>query len=87
MFSRRKNAKALLFEFKKPTKMAIHSYFVFFPFAAVWLNKNNEVVDFRRVKPFEFRISPSEKFVKLIEIPETLAYNFLKFPTGKERFK
>ena len=35
MFTLRKNAKALLFDFKKPVKIPIHSWFVFFPFVAV----------------------------------------------------
>ncbi|MFH1365099.1 MAG: hypothetical protein ABIH28_00755, partial [archaeon] len=37
MFTRKEKARVLLFDFKKPVKIAIHSYFVFFPFLAVWL--------------------------------------------------
>ncbi len=69
MFSRREKAKALLFDFKKPVKMAIHSMFVNYDFIAIWLDHLGKIVEVRKVKPWKFRILPSEKFVKLIEIP------------------
>ena len=69
MFKRRERARALLFKFKKPVKMAIHSFFVFFPFFAIWLNEKDEIVGIKKVKPFKFRVLPSRKFVKLVEIP------------------
>ena len=64
-----KNTENLLFEFKKDTKLKIHSFFVFFPFLAVWLDEKNSFVDLRIVKPFSFAVSPKEPFRKLIEIP------------------
>jgi uncharacterized membrane protein (UPF0127 family) len=75
MFKRRENASALLFTFKNKVKMAIHSWFVFFPFVAIWLNKENKIIDIKIVKPFEFSISPSEKYFKLIEIPINKRYS------------
>lgn len=69
MFCRRKNAKALLFEFKKQSKIKIHSLFVFFPFVAVWLDDKNKIVDRKIVKPFRFSVFPKKSFSKLIEIP------------------
>lgn len=42
MFVRRKRAKALLFDFEKPTKISIHSWFVFFPFVAIWLDDKKQ---------------------------------------------
>lgn len=48
---------------------AIHSFFVFFPFLGVWLNKNNKVVHTEIVKPFTFCAKPKKQFAKLIEIP------------------
>ena len=69
MFSRREKAKILLFNFKKKTNIAIHSFFVFFPFAAFWLNEKNEVVDSKIVKPFTSCVFPREKTLMLIEIP------------------
>ncbi len=85
MFRRRKNAKTLLFEFKRPVKMAIHSWFVFFPFIAIWIDGKGKVVDIKTVKPFEFNILPSGRFTRLIEIPLDKKYNFLKFPSGKRK--
>ncbi|MBS3084289.1 DUF192 domain-containing protein [Candidatus Pacearchaeota archaeon] len=87
MFRRREKARALLFEFKKPVRMAIHSYFVFFPFVAIWVDSHNKVIAIKRVEPFKFRVLPSEKFIRLIEVPVNTFYNSLKFPSDKERFK
>jgi uncharacterized membrane protein (UPF0127 family) len=67
-FRRRDRAKALLFEFKKNLS-AIHSYFVFFPFIAIWLDKNNKVIEIKKVKPFTFHILPKKSFDRIIEIP------------------
>ena len=69
MFSRREKAKILLFEFKKPVKMKIHSYFVFFPFLAIWLDKENNILEIREVKPFKMSIGIKKDFSKLVEIP------------------
>ncbi|MCX6746659.1 MAG: DUF192 domain-containing protein [Candidatus Pacearchaeota archaeon] len=69
MFSSRKNAKILLFNFKKPWKIRIHSFYVFFPFIAVWLDKSNNIVDIKTVKPFTFSVFSKKPAFKLIEIP------------------
>lgn len=74
MFSRRQNAKALLFEQKKMTKQAIHSLFVFFPFVAVWLDDKNKIINYEVVRPFKFYIVPEEKYKRLIEIPLNKKY-------------
>ena len=66
---KKKNTENLLFEFKKETKMRIHSFFVFFPFLAIWINKKNEVINFRFVKPFNPSIKQRKAFQKLIEVP------------------
>ncbi len=64
-----KETKNLLFEFKKETTMKIHSFFVFFPFLAIWTNQKNEVVEFKFVKPFNPVIKSKKPFQKLIEVP------------------
>ncbi|MBS3076469.1 DUF192 domain-containing protein [Candidatus Pacearchaeota archaeon] len=69
MFCRRRKAEALLFEFPKNTRMAIHSWFVFFPFMAVWLDDKNEIIEKKIVNPFRFSIRPNKKYVSLVEIP------------------
>ena len=74
MFTRREKAKALLFDFKKSVKMGIHSLFVFFPFYAIWLNGEGKIIEVQRVEPWRFLILPSEKYVKLIEIPINKRY-------------
>ena len=77
MFKSRENARALLFEFRKPVKMKIHSIFVFFPFIAIWLDDRNKIVDFKFVKPFSFTISSKKSYNKLIEIPANKKYGNL----------
>ena len=74
MFHSRKNCPAMLFEFKNPNKMLIHSLFVFFPFAAIWLDNKNKVVDKKIVKPFRLSISSRKPFYKLLEIPLNKKY-------------
>lgn len=69
MFSRRETANILLFSFKNKQKIAIHSFFVFYKFLAVWLDENNKVVDLKIVKPFTFCVFPSRDSFKLVEIP------------------
>lgn len=69
MFSRREKARILLFEFKRFTKMKLHSWFVFFPFIAIWLDKENNIISIKKVKPFTFGVSIEKPFFKLVEIP------------------
>lgn len=66
---KKKETENLLFEFKKPTQIAIHSYFVFFPFLAVWLDSYKKVIEYKIVKPFTWAIKPSKPFNYLVEIP------------------
>lgn len=68
MFKSR-NTDALLFDFKRKTREAITSLFVFFPFVAVWLDDKNKVLSVMVVRPFRFAIFPKKPFHKLIEIP------------------
>jgi len=74
MFSRRKSAKALLFNFKNPTKIKLHSWFVFFPFVVLWLDDKNRIIEFKIVKPFRFSVAPEKTFSKIIEIPISKNY-------------
>jgi uncharacterized membrane protein (UPF0127 family) len=74
MFSSRENTRALLFKFKKPTRLAIHSFFVFYPFLAIWLNDRNRIVKISIVKPFNPFVKPKKSFSKLIEIPLSKKY-------------
>jgi len=69
MFSRRENAKILLFNFKIKQKIKIHSFFVFYNFIAIWLDKKNKVIDLKIVKPFSPCVSPKKSGFKLVEIP------------------
>lgn len=78
MFSRREKAGALVFSFRKPTRTSIHSFFVFFPFIAIWLGPGGNLIEARIVEPFTFSVSPKREFTKLIEIPLNKKYSKLK---------
>ena len=69
MFRKREKCLAMLFEFSKPTRMRIHSLFVFFKFAAVWLDDKNNIINKKIVKPFRLSVSCKKPFYKLVEIP------------------
>ncbi|HLF53612.1 MAG TPA: hypothetical protein VI544_00355 [Candidatus Nanoarchaeia archaeon] len=62
-----KNSENLLFDL--PGKWGIHSFFVFFPFLALWLDEKNKIMEWKIVKPFSFFVKPRKRFSKLIEIP------------------
>ena len=74
MFIGKEKARALLFDFKEPVDLKIHSFFVFFPFIAVWLSEKNEIIEVKKVKPFTFSVRPKEKFSRLLEIPINQKY-------------
>ncbi len=74
MFHSRESCPAMLFEFSKPTKMRIHSLFVFFKFAGVWLDDKNKIIDKKIVKPFKLSVSCKKPYYKLIEIPLNSEY-------------
>ncbi len=92
MFTKKSLAKALLFDFKKPVNISIHSLFVFFSFVAIWLDEDNKVVELKIVHPWTFSVSPTDKFVKLLEIPLNKSYlkfcsSLVDFPSKDKRFK
>ena len=59
----------LLFEFKYPTRMSFHSFFVFFDFLVLWLDERNNVLDYEICGPFRARISTEKSFKKVVEVP------------------
>lgn len=69
MFKRKRKAKAFLFSYGFPTTMTIFSLFIPFNFLAIWLDKNNNLIEKKIVKPGDEGVRPSSKFYKLIEIP------------------
>ncbi|MBW6442411.1 DUF192 domain-containing protein [Patescibacteria group bacterium] len=75
MFTRRKNAEALLFEFNQPTSIRIHSFFVFFPFIAIWLDEKDKIINVEKVNPFKLDIKGPRNFKKLLEIPLNKKYS------------
>ena len=66
---KKKTTENLLFECNEKTRLRIHSYFVFFDFLAIWLDKENKVLEWKIVKSFTSNVKPKRSFFKLIEIP------------------
>ncbi len=88
MFKKKQKAEALLFEFKNSNNTKIHSFFVFFSFVAVWLDKEGRVLGVRKVKPFRISVSVSgnKNFTRLVEIPFNNKYSkTVKFLVGKRK--
>jgi len=75
MFTRKEKAKALLFKLDKPR--AIHSFYVWFPFLALWIDENDKVVEIEKVRPFRLHIKSKKPFVRLLEIPINKEYEDL----------
>ena len=83
---RTRKTKNILFVFSQKTKISIHSWFVFFSFLAVWMDENNNVIEYRVVRPFSTTIRPKKLFKKLLEIPfNRKNERLLGFFVGKER--
>ena len=68
MFKKRETEN-ILFEFSKDGRWAIHSFFVFFPFVALWTDNRDKIIDVKIVKPWSFHVKPKRKYRKLVEIP------------------
>jgi uncharacterized membrane protein (UPF0127 family) len=84
-----KETKNLLFEFHPTELCTIHSFFVFFPFLALWLDKNNRVLEWHFITPFTLAITPKKRPAKLVEIPLNKKTKTLidLFVDKKETFK
>lgn len=74
MFTKKKNAKPLLFEFKNNSKTSLHSLFVFFKFLVLWLDEKNNIVDMKICRPWKFYINTKKSFSKILEIPVNEKY-------------
>ncbi len=72
----KKNSPALLFNFSKPCRKTIHSFFCR-PFIAVWLLEG-KVQEYRIINKWKFYIAPEKEFDKLLEIPLNEKYVYLK---------
>ena len=76
----------LIFSFKRDVNMAIHSYFVFFKFLAVWVDEKGNVLETKIILPFTTVIRPKRPFRKLIEIPFNSENNkLIRFFVGKRK--
>jgi uncharacterized membrane protein (UPF0127 family) len=64
----------LLFGFSREGNKGrqLTAWFVFFPFYALWLDKNQKVVDIRHIKPWEFYIHTPKNFSSILEFPVNL---------------
>ncbi|MBM3230614.1 hypothetical protein FJZ22_03115 [Candidatus Pacearchaeota archaeon] len=73
--------------FKLRFPFSIHSFFVFYPFFAVWIGKRNRILRTDLVSPFTFHISPPDGTTGLLEIPVHTKYTSQgTFLVGKKQF-
>ena len=68
MFSRR---QTLLFVFRKPRRVRIHSWFVFFPITLLFLDSSQRVIESTRLGPFSY-YAARQHASYLIEIPRPI---------------
>jgi len=66
----RRKSKSLLFVFKKPVRISIHSFFCK-PFVVIWF-LNNKIIDIKVIKKWKVSIKPKQKFDRLLEIPSSI---------------
>lgn len=71
MFRKKEQSEALLFDNFCGN---IHSFFVFFPFLAIWLDEKNKILSVRKIYPFNPCILPSKNSFRLLEIPINSKY-------------
>jgi uncharacterized membrane protein (UPF0127 family) len=64
-----------LFDFNKPSRIRIHSFFVFFPFVVAWLDSKGKIIVIRKVKPFTPSVSIEKSYSMIIEVPINKKYN------------
>lgn len=69
MFTTRERANILMFNFDYKSGIAIHSFFVFYDFFALWLDDKNRVVSIKKVRPFSCHVSSKIPVKRLVEIP------------------
>lgn len=72
MFSNKKNI-ILVAENESRLSSAIHSFFVFYPFNAIFLNEKKEVVDHKKLYPFSMYM-PKKAAKYIIETCEDLKH-------------
>lgn len=69
MFSNKEKSRALKFSFNKPVNYALHSFFINYSFMVLWLGRENNILEIRKVRPWKFNIKSKIKFHSIIEIP------------------
>ncbi len=70
MFSRKKKDFGLVFFFRKPIKMSLHMWFVFYPIDVVFLDERSRVIEMKEnFRPFSFYTTKKEAKY-FIEVPE-----------------
>lgn len=79
MFSRKKN---LVMVFKKPIKIKLHNFFVFYPIDVLVLDENKRIIEIKKdFKPFTFWNS-EKKGMYLVEFGLNQPTSNLKYKEG-----
>ena len=56
----KKTDKSYIFPFTKEMKQSLHTFFCFYPITVLFLNENKELVEIKRMKPFQFYFSKNK---------------------------
>lgn len=83
MFKSRNYRRRLLFSFGGKARLAIHSLFCFYPFYAIWLDEDMDIIEVRKVAPFKLNVVPRRDYIYLLEVPiNKYNFDFLDFVVG-----
>ena len=85
MFRRRESARPIFFTKKIIGNMGIHSFFVSFPFLAIYADEKNNVLDIKKVSPSTAYFDSKSNYSYLVEIPFNKTYrNICNFFEGRK---
>ena len=62
MFTKKEKADALLFNFRRNTTTTLFSYFVYYPFIAIWLDENDKFIEMKSYKGYPFELITQEQW-------------------------
>ena len=79
IFSKKINKTCLVFVLKKPKKVNLHMWFVFFPIDVLYLDETKKILEMKEdFRPFAYYV-PKNKAKYIVELPfGTITQNSLK---------
>ena len=70
MFRKETKDFAFIFPFKKPRRLGVTMFFVFFPIDILFLDHNNVIIEIKEnLRPFSSYVTISKKVYSMVELP------------------